>query len=176
MSGAWIQTYSGVAFDLEDPQPDMVKPIDIAHALAHLCRFGGHCRAFYSVAEHSMLVQDETPPVDWQITRTALLHDATEAYVGDMVKPLKDLLPGFREVEDRVWGAVVERFNLNKEMPKIVKRADRAVLAAERQQVMTECERPWVIPGEVARVVIRFLSPDVARAEMLSRIHELEMK
>lgn len=82
----WILTQSGQQFDLLRPTASMIKPVDIAHALSRLCRFNGHTRAHYSVAQHSLIVASLVP-VEHQLV--ALLHDAPEAYIGDMTRPLK---------------------------------------------------------------------------------------
>ena len=83
----WIQTHSGIAFDLLKPTPDMIVIDDIAHALSNLCRFTGHSK-FYSVAQHSRLASFM---VSEQFALQALMHDASEAYLTDISAPLKAL-------------------------------------------------------------------------------------
>ena len=104
---------SGEPFSFTNPQPEDIHVEDIAYALSNLCRFGGHSAAFYSVAEHSihcsMLVKK-------RYAMQALLHDATEAYVGDVVAPLKSLLPEYKQIEKRVWAAISEKFGLPSRM------------------------------------------------------------
>lgn len=107
--GPWIQTYTGRRFYLFDPQPEDVDPLDIGHALSMLCRYGGHLRAFYSVAEHSVHVAHSVPA---EHALAGLLHDGTEAYIGDMVAPLKQAMPDYQQVEQRIWQAVAVRFQL----------------------------------------------------------------
>jgi hypothetical protein len=126
--GDWIATHSGRKFWPLDPRPEEVSIGDVAHALSNLCRFGGHSVRFYSVAEHSVLVSYQVPP-EHQLT--ALLHDAPEAYVADVPRPLKKDLANYAEIEALVWRAVAARFGLPEELPEIVKMADDAVLAAE---------------------------------------------
>lgn len=107
---SWILTHSGRQFDLTSPTAAMISPVDIAHALSNLCRFNGHTRTHYSVAQHSMLVSSLVPE---QHKLVALLHDATEAYIGDMTRPLKAIMPGFRIAEEIIWQAICDRFNLD---------------------------------------------------------------
>lgn len=141
MSGnPWNQTFSGLAFDLVKPDRSMVSIKDIAQSLANLCRFNGHCRRFYSVAEHSLYVSRAVPrPYALQ----GLLHDATEAYVGDMVAPLKSILVDFKEVESRVREAVCARFGLAVEMPWEVQIADKRMLSTELEYLLLPPPRDW---------------------------------
>jgi len=136
----WILTHSGKRFDLFEPTPAMIDPRDISHALAHCCRFNGHVDQHYSVAQHSYLVADLVPAQD---KLAGLLHDATEAYVGDMVRPLKEQMPAFREVEERIWLAICERFALDEELPASVKHADLQALATERRDLMPDDPAEW---------------------------------
>ena len=87
--GFWIQTHAGIAFDLSDPKPHMFRIEDVAYALAHQCRFTGHCARHYSVSEHSRHVARMVKP-EWALA--ALLHEVEEAYIGDLSSPLKALL------------------------------------------------------------------------------------
>lgn len=107
LRGDWIQTYSGRAFYPLAPYPQDVCIEDIAHALSQLCRFGGHCRRFYSVAEHSVLLSRVVVP-EFQLW--ALLHDASEAYLVDVPRPIKKQLPAYVEAERRVMAAICARF------------------------------------------------------------------
>jgi 5'-deoxynucleotidase YfbR-like HD superfamily hydrolase len=106
---------------------------DIAHSLANLCRFGGHCRQFYSVAQHSVLVSRLVP---LHLAFVGLMHDATEAYVGDMVRPLKYSLPQFLEIEDAIWRLIARRFDLPLHLPAEVKEADDIALVTERRDLI----------------------------------------
>src|SRR5438128_12538670 len=85
LRGDWMQTYTGRAFYPLDPRLDDICIEDIAHALSMLCRYGGQCQEFYSVAEHSVLMSYAVNP---QHALWALLHDATESYMGDLIRPL----------------------------------------------------------------------------------------
>jgi 5'-deoxynucleotidase YfbR-like HD superfamily hydrolase len=101
-----VETYTGGGVDLFDPDPATVSIEDIAAGLAHTCRFGGHCRRFYSVAEHSLYVHHEFPREEPRLRLLALLHDAGEAYVGDVPRPLKTEVEAFERVERQVLDAV----------------------------------------------------------------------
>lgn len=96
----WILTYTGRAFDLAAPRADLISTVDIAHSLSMICRFGGHPRRHYSVAQHSLLVAGIVPPEHQLI---ALLHDATEAYVGDMVRPIKLMMSWHHDQCTAAW-------------------------------------------------------------------------
>src|SRR5687768_834502 len=107
-----IQTYSGRFVDLEAPAADDLLMVDIAHGLSQICRFGGHTAVPYSVAEHCVLVADVLREVGASIDvqRMGLLHDAAEAYVGDMVQPLRRLLPNHRALEERFLYEIGRKF------------------------------------------------------------------
>src|ERR687884_1424292 len=135
--GPYLQTVSGRWVNPFDPNPEQLDAGDIARALANQCRFGGHCRAFYSVAQHSVIVSQlvEERGGDAEDAFAALMHDATEAYLGDMPHPLKHRSPlgaAFRDAEERVQAAIAERFGVPADTPSLVKEIDRALLAAER--------------------------------------------
>jgi hypothetical protein len=141
-TGAWILTASGRCFDLDHPRAEDVELEDIAHALGNLCRFAGHVRAFYSVAEHSVLVSTLVPE---RLQLAGLLHDAAEAYVGDVVGPLVRRLPEFRAVERRVLSAIARRFGVARgefASPEI-RRADAEALLIERDALLPPSPRPW---------------------------------
>lgn len=136
----WIQTYSGRVFEPLDPSTDQIDLEDIAHALSMTCRFNGHCRFFYSVAEHSVWVSKMVTPDQalW-----GLLHDAGEAYVSDVARPIKPFIVGFEEIEARIMQVIQEKFGLQGVMPAAVHEADIRMLATERSQLMVSCERTW---------------------------------
>lgn len=136
----WILTRSGRQFDLLKPTAAMINPYDIAHALGGLCRFNGHTHTHYSVAQHSMIVCDLVPQRD---QLAALIHDATEAYLGDMTRPLKALMPEYRQVEARVWHAICDRFDIDPALPESVIRADMVALATERRDLMPQHPGEW---------------------------------
>ena len=141
--GDWIQTYTGLVMYPLDPRPEEICIKDIAHALSNLCRFTGHCQTFYSVAEHSVRVCLEVPAPDalW-----GLLHDASEAYLNDMSRPMKRYsefgIP-YRAVEARLMEVIAQRFGLVGPMPESVKHADTVLLMTEKRDLMHGCNKPW---------------------------------
>lgn len=139
---SWILTHSGKHFDLIDPQPDMIDLLDIAHALANCCRYAGHSRAYYSVAQHSVLAS-QIVPTDFALE--ALLHDASEAYIGDVTRPLKHLLPDYRAIEQKIEAAIRSAFGLPENQSDEVTFADRVMLATERRDLMPADDTEWPV-------------------------------
>lgn len=128
--GDWMMTYTGQKVFPLDPRPEEINLRDIAWALAHQCRYNGHCRFFYSVAEHSVILSKTFH--DAGLARQALLHDAAEAYIGDMIRPLKRFVPQFLEVEAAFESVIFARFGLPEELHPEIKARDAAILSDER--------------------------------------------
>ena len=135
-----IHTFSGIAFDLLNPQPEMILLEDIIHSLSLINRFNGAAKFPYSVAQHSLYVAGLLPD---ELKLHGLLHDAPEAYVGDMVSPLKKIMSQYKEVEANISRVVANVFGLSYPAPAEVKKADLAVLSAEREQVLNPSYGPW---------------------------------
>ncbi len=148
--GDWCRTRSGGRFYPADPRPEDFSIHDIASGLSKMCRFSGQIEKFYSVAEHSVLVATILPP---ELRLQGLLHDATEAYLGDITRPVKRLLPEYQALEDRVWRAIAARFGVPEEMAPEVKAADNDVLLAEKS-VLFARDPGWTVPGKPADVPI----------------------
>lgn len=168
-----MQTFTGRAFYPLSAMPDDVDPLDIAHALALTCRYGGHVRRFYSVAEHCVLMSRAVAP---EFALWALLHDATEAYVGDMVRPLKRMMPTYREVEDRLMVVICDRFALDHKFPAEVHDADSRILLDERASMLGPLPKPWGTDLEAMQplgVAVEGWSPDDAEWRYLDRLTEL---
>src|SRR6201989_2979263 len=135
--GPYLQTVSGRCVNPFDPDPHQIDAGDIARALANQCRFGGHCRVFYSVAQHAVIVSElvEQRGGDAEDVFAALMHDAAEAYLGDMPHPLKHRSPlgtAFKSADAHLEAAIRDRFGIRADVPEI-KHADRAPLATERR-------------------------------------------
>lgn len=125
----FMLTHTGQKFDPLALDPAIFDIRDIGRALAYQCRYNGHLPCFYSIAQHSVMVADMLPD---ELKQWGLLHDATEAYMGDVVFPVKALLPEFKSIENKVLACIVEKFGLNpKDEPKEVKQADLVALAWE---------------------------------------------
>lgn len=141
--GDWMQTYTGRKVWPLDPRPEDIDLTDIAWALSHQCRYNGHGRFFYSVAEHSWLMaQHFLAEGQANDAVGALLHDASEAYLGDCVRPLKRSLPEFKAIERVVEEAIYARFRIEDPSPA-VHAADRLILTDERNALFDAavCER-----------------------------------
>jgi hypothetical protein len=144
-----ILTVSGVYVNPLDLRPNQIHIVDVAHALAHQCRFVGHTNKFYSVAEHSVraLRWNRKRNVSHAELQWTLLHDASEAYLVDLARPMKiDPYFGkaYRGAEGRAMEVICERFGLDRKEPACVKEADLAMLAAERRDLMP-AGGDWVI-------------------------------
>ena len=169
--GPTILLYSGNYFDFEDPEGSFFDVGDIARGLSHICRFGGQCGRFYSVAEHSVYVSQIVPP---EHAFAALMHDAPEAVIGDMVKPLKVMCADYRAVEDRVEAVVLGRFGATLPLAPCIKEADIVMLATEQAQLMNNRDDWEYTRGrELADITIQALSPDAAFNMFLDRFDEL---
>lgn len=169
---SWILTATGRHFSYLDPRPEDINILDIAQGLACESRYNGHTRGFYSVAQHAWLASQIVPR---EHALEALLHDATEAYCKDIPRPLKELLPDYREIEARVDGTVRVSFGLPAAMSQAVKHADLVLLATERRDLMPEDCTPWPILDGIdplGRKIIA-MAPARAQAIFLKRYVEL---
>src|SRR6266446_1823797 len=165
---AWIITYTGKKFYHLNPQPEMVCIEDIAHSLAQTCRWTGHTRFHYSVAQHSIYCSHIVLP---EMALEALLHDGSEAYLGDMNRPLKHFTeagPAYRKVEAVVEAVIFKKFGLAPDMSPEVKAADTKMLYTEKAQLMNVTEatryesRKWGVEETVADIQIQEWTPKFA--------------
>lgn len=176
----WIQTYTGKRWNFFDCKPEDVHLEDIARALSNLCRFTGHCKCFYSVAQHSVLVSQNTSnPL------LGLLHDAPEAYVGDISRPLKHAIRDsgardvLREADQLAERAVFARFGLAPTPNDLLclKEADMRMLVTESFDVLQGGPAVgWRINQETHPrypFVIEPVGPDAAMRMFLDRFNEI---
>lgn len=176
---AWIITYTGKKFYHLNAQPEMVCEEDIAHSLSQLCRWTGHTRYFYSVAQHSVYTSRICPP---EIAFDCLMHDSSEAYLGDMNRPLKHFTaagPAYLEIEEKVEQVIFEKFGVPYPMSPEVKKYDVQMLYAEKAQLMNVSEstqyeaRKWGTDETQANIVINRWNPEFAEIMFLNRFKEL---
>lgn len=169
-SGPQIRLRSGAWFDLLDPASSDFTIEDIAHGLAHTCRYAGQADGFYSVAEHSILVSEVAQGHEY----AALLHDAAEAFIGDVTRPLKQLLPEYKRLEKSIEEAIFSRFEVGEVHPD-VKKADLEVLAAEQAQLMPEGTDAWASEAGISAAPIRVerMAPAEAKLRFLERYRAL---
>lgn len=134
-----FQTATGDAVDLAAPDLERISIQDIGFALSRVCRFGGHISpalALYSIAQHSVIVSRLCPP---EMALIGLLHDAPEAFLGDVVSPLKCLLPAYHDLENKWALAIGQRFGLGDalvNLPPEVKIADQIAFQTERRDIL----------------------------------------
>ena len=160
--GSWIQTYTGRAFWPLDPHEDDISLLDIAHSLSHQCRFAGHSSHFYSVAQHSVLVARIVPK---KYALWGLLHDASEAYLVDLPRPIKNsgaLGRNYKKAEERVMSIVCRKFGIPEKQPACVKEADDRILATEARDLMTVHPYAWDQERKPLEISIIPQSPEVA--------------
>jgi hypothetical protein len=175
--GDWIQTFTGRPFWPLDPRPEDVVIEDIARALSNQCRFAGHTRSFYSVAQHSVLVSIHCDPAD---ALKGLLHDASESYLSDVCRPLKvqpEMRP-YREAEHRIMGVICDRFGLTHDEPASVRRADHQMLFEEKRMLLSDPPMAWGAPqggDPPPSLHVEFdpLPPTAAESSFLARFAEL---
>jgi hypothetical protein len=152
----WIGTYTGKAFSVMNPEVSRadINIYDIAHSLAMCCRWTGHVRRHYSVAQHSVLVARWLKRHGHGTTTQllGLLHDSPETYIQDLSRPVKEELPDYKVIENRLMDAILARFGLPG-MREVIKTADDALLVTEWRDLMRRNPRKWdYIPKAPAQV------------------------
>lgn len=162
----YIRTYTGKKFYPLAPRAEDVDIVDIAHALSMKCRFTGHTREFYSVAQHSFYVSELCKPPHklW-----GLMHDAAEAYLPDVATPVKNQIPHFREIEDKVLRVIASAIGLEYPMPPDVKKWDSFMLSVEKRDLML-CEDPC---ENMNFPFVQSWRPDQARSLFVSTFQSL---
>lgn len=170
---SWMVTNSGKKFDFKRVSAKNICLQDIAHSLSYTCRYNGQCHAFYSVAEHAMNMADYILRMglekDGEITQAtlaradqALLHDAAEAYCGDMVSPLKAVFPEFKEYEHKLMFKIFKKYHLGVELHPFVKEADTRIMLNEKARLFPPDHPLWGWEHQLAPlegVVINCFSP-----------------
>jgi hypothetical protein len=172
----WIQTFTGKRVDPRNMTEADICIEDIAHALSMQCRYGGHTRYFYSVAEHCILVSEAIAYRGHYGRRAqlyGLLHDADEAYLPDMCRPVKEMFPEYKTAGDRILELVVKKYYLPYGAVEEVKKVDHMLLHTEAQQLMGDLNG-WYLPEPpMPEVTVQCLPPSEAEAEFLRRFTNL---
>ena len=172
----YMTTFTGLQFRHGGPYLESICIEDIAHHLSLICHWGGAAREFFSVAQHSVLVSGLCPP---ELARWGLMHDAAEAYCGDMIRPLKVRLPEYKLVETNVMGAIAEKFSLGWPEPPALKEYDNRVLAMEARDFMHSNEALHDGRGKLIRFEdlpkerLSAWPPDLAEGAFLARFRRL---
>lgn len=172
--GPAIQTFSGRRYYIKDPRPDEIHIEDIAGPLSRICRFSGHCHRFYSVAQHCVMASAVAleGPGGIEMARTMLLHDAQEAYLGDVTRPLKQLLPDYRRYEDLAWHAIWSRFDLDPETFDGIKEIDNYMLGLEKATLLPNSDEWFGIP-DMPNAKLNTLTPKAAELQFMTMFYEL---
>jgi uncharacterized protein len=163
--GNWMQTFTGRVFYPLDPREDEIFIEDVAHALSMQTRYSGHCLQFYSVAEHCVLAAMCAP---MQLKLVTLMHDASEAYLCDVPRPIKSHLDNYKDIEQRLELVIAKKFGFSYPYPHEVKRIDDAMLRVEMDQNMAKPPKDWGLSEDRLPVKLQFWSPSEAEYEFLT--------
>jgi len=154
----FITTYTGKKFHYLNPQPEEIDIVDIAHSLSLTCRFSGHCKEFYSVADHSIRVAHIVPV---GLKLQALLHDTAEAYLTDVPRPIKEAF-GLRVCEELILQRILIKFGIQGISPE-VKKADDVMIATEARDLMPNMNDWASLPEPLPGRIYPFTSKDAER-------------
>ena len=166
----WIQTYTGKKFYPQNPKLEDIDIEDIAHALSMQCRFTGHCKIHYSVAQHSVYVSYFASN-----KLQGLLHDASEAYISDISSPVKKTkyLEQYKVLEKIIQTKIYEKFNIDLVESEDLKKADMLLLAIEVKSLVDNANPDWKFPMESPPFHIMEMTPKEAKELFLRRFYEL---
>lgn len=165
-----IQTHSGGHIDVTHPRADQIHIDDIAIPLSRQPRFAGHSIRFVSVAEHCVHVAGKAPS---HLKLTALMHDASEAYLVDIPRPIKPLLQNYYEIEDGLMSAIADKFGFVWPMPDEIKLLDTRHLASERDQnILSPDPAVWGSMPPPLDITLQYWSPERAQQEFTAAFLE----
>ena len=170
-----MQTYSGLTVDFDNISRNSISIKDVAHALSITCRWNGHTKKFYSVAEHSILaathaINNNESYLD---SLFILLHDASEAYVSDVASPIKKFFPTYMDMEEKIQVVIAEKFDLPYPMPKQITEMDYKVLATEKRDLLGEEPASWGrLPNPLDEIIVP-MTPIQSKAAFTKRFKEL---
>lgn len=169
---AWIQTYSGKKFYPLSPSVDSIAIEDIAKSLSQQCRFTGHCRFHYSIAQHSVAV---SYLCEQKYALQGLLHDGGEAYIADIATPIKRLpeLEQYKKIEKNIQFHIYKKFNVDLVEHPSVKEADTLMLATEAKSLLVNIHPDWTLPRSPLPFEIKKMTPEEAEILFLERFYEV---
>lgn len=172
----WILTYTGKRVNFPVPDPSSICIEDIAHHLSQIIRYTGASLVPYTVAQHSVYVSEIVSP---EFALTGLLHDAPEAYLGDVNKPLKSLLPDYKRIENAFWTVISEKYGLPQKMPKEVHEADVQAFLAEWETIMPKPQFgpvPYLPTPPEQKEIGEILTGKESEVLFLERFYELSTR
>lgn len=165
-----IQTFTGKSLDVLNPSADDICIEDIAHALSNTARFGGHLNQFFSVAQHCLIVEEQCKDEEklW-----ALLHDATEAYLSDVVTPLKksEIFKGYKTIEKQLEKVIFEKYGLYGDIPKSVDIIDKSSFYIEIANFYDHWPKDKL--DQLPNYPVKAMTPAEAEVAYLKRFYEL---
>jgi len=183
--GDWICTYTGRSFYPLSPSACDVVIEDVAHSLSNQCRFAGHCRSFYSVAEHCVRASYAVVATGTELKQVAtrlvaLLHDASEAYLVDLPRPIKKMteMAAYSKAETKCWLAIVEALIPRGAHwdPQAIKSIDNVMLATEKRDLMPARSKEWgPLPSPLSGIISPW-TPAEAKEAFLTRYNELHVR
>jgi len=173
--GAWLSTSHVEKFHFLSPQPDEIDIRDIAHALSMTCRFGGHCSDYYSVGEHSLHVSKiaENAGADRVTQLAGLLHDAEEAYLPDIVAPIRHYTLDIQKIYSQIRDVIIDKYSLQKAGWKFIADVDRQLCTTEAKALKL-WNKDWASTGEPLNYKLYLWVPKQAEAMFLTRFHILQ--
>ena len=172
IKNAWIQTYTGRQVNVFSPKYEDINIIDIAHSLSNQCRFTGHVKKFYSVAEHSYHI---STLVSKEFALHGLLHDASEAYLTDIPRPIKPYLNNYVSIENDLLDIIFDKFGISGKTPKEVKELDRRLCLTEGYYLMPDIS-DWLSLKDyqpITHMNLKCWTPGEAKQQFLYRYLEL---
>jgi len=170
----WIQTYTGLKLHPLSPSKNEINIKDIAHSLSMMCRFNGHVKSFYSVAQHSLLVSLYCKK---EFALWGLLHDASEFAIADLASPIKHsgAFENYKVIEKTLQKTICEKFNLPIEEPPNIKEIDQKLLATEARDLMSPLHPDWKCSFIPFDFKIIPMPQEEAEASFLRRFEELTL-
>jgi hypothetical protein len=168
---AWIETYTGRRFNVFEPDIRNINIMDIAHSLSMCTRFNGHLNQYYSVAEHSIYVSELVPK---EFALAGLLHDASEAYLSDVPRPIKAMIPEIKLIENNVITLIFKKYGVT-EYSDIITYIDRSLCLTEAVQSNMNTY-DWIEGSDdydLQNITLSYLPWSIAKQDFLNLFDKL---